>query len=127
LAIVQVCVAATIGQWFPSSSERLRESLISLISNVHHSSVFAWNEMLKYDLIQHWKMIGHLRDSIEERYLNELFNLEKETDFQSTKGFLVIDAISTPLLELISSALCPNYDLVKSVRETTEIHDASHH
>jgi len=55
------------------------DSLISLISNAHHSSLFIENDVLKYDLIQYWNLIEQLRSiSAEDIYLAETTKLKEQ-------------------------------------------------
>jgi len=55
------------------------DSLISLISNAHHSSLFIENDVLKYDLIQYWNLIEQHRSiSVEDVYLAETTKLKEQ-------------------------------------------------
>jgi len=120
-----------VQQQQPSSGtqEKWSESLISLISNVYHLSVFLQNQMLKFDLIQYWKAIGHSRDSIQERYLNETSNLRKEARFSihertGCDGCNLFPIVGT----CFKCSIChPDYDLCeKCEHKRPEVHDVSH-
>jgi len=102
-----------------------------VLSNIFHSSVFIRNEMLTYDFIQYWNVIGLPRDSIEERYLNQT---SKFVNMKFPEGPAVHMSITCDGCNLhpivgtrFKCSVFPDYNLCKQCEmKQLKVNDPSH-